>query len=239
MNTISTYQTTPEVIRGLADYFVEVTSLAIAARGRCTVVLSGGNSPKLLYELLAREYQSKLDWKKITFFFADERHVPFDHPDNTGAMVKKILFDPLKILDSQIFYINTTLKPEGAAKEYAKKIPDNFDLVLLGLGEDAHTASLMPHTLILKEDKAAVRAVYAKDKQAYRITMTAPLINKSYAIAFLAYGKNKERAVSAVIQGQNDPDTYPAQLIKSEKGVVRWFLDREAAGGLSEPNLTE
>ncbi|HEU5167895.1 MAG TPA: 6-phosphogluconolactonase, partial [Chitinophagaceae bacterium] len=159
---IHIYKTVDEVIEGLANYFVQTVNAAIKEKNECTVVLSGGNSPKKLYELLAsQDYARQINWDKIYFFFGDERYVPFNDPGNNGNMVKNFLFEPLMIPDANIFYINTASQPDESAKKYSKRIltyfrnnPVRFDLILLGLGDNAHTASLFPHTPVLKEKKA-------------------------------------------------------------------------------------
>lgn len=237
---LHTYKNIDETINAVAAHFVKTIAAAVKENGECTIVLSGGNSPKRLYELLALPpYNQQVDWDNIYFFFGDERYVPFSHPDNNGAMVKKALFDPLRIPDANIFYMNTSLPPAESAAKYSQRIlshfkkkPLHFDLVLLGLGDDAHTASLFPHTPVLKEHKALVKAVYLEDQQVYRITLTAPLINEAHNIAFLVYGEAKAKAVKEVLKGKRDSDQYPAQLIEPEQGELHWFLDEDAAGGI-------
>jgi len=234
------YKTPDEVIEGLANYFIQTVKTAIKEKNECAVVLSGGNSPKKLYELLASmDYGNQIDWDKVYFFFADERYVPFNDPGNNGNMVKKALFEPLMIPDANIFYINTAVPPEESAKKYSQRIlsyfknnPVRFDLILLGLGDNAHTASLFPHTPVLKEKKALVSAVYIQELSSYRITMTAALINEAHAISFLVYGDAKANAVHDVLEGEKDFETYPAQLIIPEDGVLHWFLDEDAAKSL-------
>jgi len=236
------YKTVSETIKGLADYFVQTVNTAIKEKGRCSVVLSGGNSPKKLYQLLTTpDYSRQIDWDKIYFFFGDERYVPFTDPENNGNMVKKALFEPLMIPDANIFYINTAVPPYESAKKYAQRIlfyfkndPVRFDLILLGLGDNSHTASLFPHTPVLKEKKALVSAVYIEELSSYRITMTAALINEAYAIAFLVYGEAKAKAVHNVLEGEKKFETYPAQLIIPEEGVMRWFLDEDAVKKLNQ-----
>ena len=231
------YKSPEEVITGLADFFVQVVKAAIAANGKCNVVLSGGNSPKKLYELLVSPlYKHQIDWSKIYFFFGDERNVPFTDKDNNGLMAKQTLFDPLHIDDLKIFYINTALSPDEAAADYAKRIqlhfekkPIQFDLILLGLGDNAHTASLFPHTPVLFEMKDLVSAVFVKELKSYRITMTAPLINEAHDITFLVFGEAKAEAVFNVLNGEKNIAEYPAQLIEAEDGMVHWFLDEAAA----------
>jgi len=230
------YPSAEEVINALADFFVETVNKAIDNSGECNVVLSGGNSPKKLYQLLAASCKDKINWRKIWFFFGDERCVPFTDKDNNGLMAKKTLFDPLNIDESRIFYINTALQPEAAAADYAKKIaghfgqnPIQFDLILLGLGDNAHTASLFPHTKVLYEMKALMSTVFVEELNTHRITMTAPLINESHEIVFLVYGSSKAPAVYQVLKGEKNIDNYPAQLIEAEEGTVHWFLDEAAA----------
>jgi len=231
------YKSADEVITGLADFCVRTINEVIAAKGECNLVLSGGNSPKKLYELLvSASYKNKVDWSRTWFFFGDERYVPFTDKDNNGLMAKQSLFDPLNIDEAKIFYINTALTPEAAAVDYAQKIiahfganPIQFDLVLLGLGDNAHTASLFPHTKVLYEMKALVSALFIDEIQSYRITMTAPLINEAHEIAFLVYGAAKATAVHNILEGERDIDNYPAQLIEAEEGTVYWFLDEAAA----------
>lgn len=235
--SVNIYKSEDELIENLAEEFKKIVNAAVDKDGECNVVLSGGSSPKRLYELIASyPYKTDISWDNIYFFFGDERCVPFNDPANNGQMVKKTLFEPLKIADSRIFYISTLQSPEESAKKYSKRIlahfkdePIRFDLVLLGLGNDAHTASLFPHTAVLKEKKALVSAVFLEKEQASRITMTAPLINEAQAILFLVYGENKANAVKQVLEGERDFENYPAQMIQPEEGTVDWFLDESAA----------
>ncbi|OCX53653.1 6-phosphogluconolactonase [Mucilaginibacter sp. PPCGB 2223] len=228
------FDTTDEVLKGLADYFVRAADEAIAANGRFSVALSGGSSPKKLYELLASStYNTKVDWPRVFFFFGDERNVPDTDKDSNALMAKIALFDPLKIHQTQIFKVNTDLPPADAAKAYTDGINQFFnhqqvvfDLVLLGLGDNSHTASLFPHTPILHDDSAGVKDVWLEDQQVYRISFTAPLINQAYKIAFLVYGDGKAEAVRHVLKDATDIDEYPAQLIRKD---VDWFLDKAAA----------
>jgi 6-phosphogluconolactonase len=234
------YSSVDSAIRSVADYFVQSVHNAITEKGYAYVVLTGGNSPKQLYSLLASdEYRGQLDWSKIFFFFGDERYVPFTDASHNGAMVKRLLFDPLQINETNIFYINTILSPEESAKEYELKInsifmnrPVVFDLVLLGLGSNAHTASLFPHTTVLNETEAVVKSVFVDELNAYRITLTAPAINSANEIAFLVFGADKADAVYNVIEGERDAAKYPAQLIKPATGAGHWFLDESAAAKL-------
>ena len=224
-----------ELIRLNADLFIETANQEIAAKGSFNVALSGGSSPKKMFELLASDYKSATDWSKVYFFFGDERYVPADSPESNFLMAKNAFLDILNIPEENIFAVDTTVDPESAALEYAKCIciffddEPVFDLVLLGLGDNSHTASLFPHTPILFIDEELVKEVYLEDQQVYRISMTAPLINKAKKIAFLAFGEAKAEAVKQVIQGKRDINNHPAQLIDPCNGVVYWFLDKAAA----------
>jgi len=231
------YSTPDEVISHLAEFFVKTVNKAIAASGTCSVVLSGGSSPKKLYELLAGDlYCKKADWSKVAFFFGDERYLPFTDPGNNGQMAAQALLIPLGIKDAQIYYINTSLSAAEAATSYANRIkayfgskPIQFDLTLLGLGDNVHTASLFPNTTVLHEMKALVKQVFVEEVNAWRITMTAPLINESKQIVFLVFGAAKAEAVYQVVKGERIIDLYPAQLIEPEEGQLQWFLDEAAA----------
>jgi len=228
------FDTTDEVLAALADYFINAADEAIAAKGKFSVSLSGGSSPKKLYELLASPlYSKKVDWGKVYFFFGDERNVPDTDKDSNALMATRALFDPLKIHASQVYKVNTGLPPADAAKAYANTIDQFFDhgevvfdLVLLGLGDNSHTASLFPHTPILHDDTVSVKDVWLEDQQVYRISFTAPMINQAKKIAFLVYGEGKAEAVHHVLKDVTDIDEYPAQLIRRD---VDWFLDKSAA----------
>jgi 6-phosphogluconolactonase len=238
---LNIFNTEDEVLNGLANYFVETAAHSIASYGQFSVVLSGGTSPKKLYELLASSlFKDKVEWNKVHFFFGDERYVPRTDPQSNYLMAKKALFEPLNLSYKQIFAIDTSLSPEEAAKKYTHDInyyfagnDVRFDLILLGLGDNSHTASLFPHTSVLHDETASVKEVFLEDQQVYRITMTAPLINQAHYIAFLVYGESKALAVHHVIEDKKDIENYPAQLIKPKNGDLYWFLDSSAASLLS------
>ncbi len=155
-------------------------------------------------------------------------------------MAKKSLFDPLKIANDHVFAINTSLSPEDSAKAYEKSIRDHFkgsckfDLILLGLGDNSHTASLFPHTPVLHETTALMAGLYIEEVKMDRITFTAPLINQAHSIAFLVYGAGKAEAVRHILKDPTNIDEYPAQLIKPDDGELLWFLDEEAASKIRD-----
>jgi 6-phosphogluconolactonase len=234
------YPSVEAVLHGLADFFVAQAAAAIAARGRFSVALSGGSSPKKLYELLASEaYRDQVPWAEVYFFFGDERDVPATDPQSNYLMAKIALLDPLSIPPAHVFGVNTTLLAAEAAQAYTEAIQGFFgteephlDLVLLGLGDNSHTASLFPHTAVLSVATASAEEVFVEELQVYRITLTAPLINQAHAIAFLVYGADKGAAVQSVINGARDIEEYPAQLIAPTEGALHWFLDEAAAAKL-------
>jgi 6-phosphogluconolactonase len=237
VKSIHTYKTVQEVISAIADYVVDVAEEAITLNGEFNIALSGGSSPKKLYEMLSStDYKNRIEWNKVNFFFGDERYVPANDPQSNGNMVRVALFHPLHIEESNIFLVNTSLPPEEAALDYSDHITNHFkgkdsifDLILLGLGDNSHTASLFPHTAVLHDQSASVKPVFVKEQNVYRITMTAPLINQARHIAFMVYGQSKAEAVHHVLEGVFDPEQYPAQLIKSENHNIQWYLDEGAA----------
>lgn len=238
---LNIFETEAEVLDKSAAYFITAAQQSITESGRFSVALSGGSSPKKLYELLASAYADKIDWKKVYFFFGDERYVPHTDPSSNYLMAKEALFDPLGISKERIFAIDTNCKPGIAAQKYAEVIKDffkgeeiRFDLVLLGLGDNSHTASLFPYTPLLQDKVPTVKEVFLEDQKVYRITLNAPLINQAYRIAFLVYGKGKAEAVHHVIEDEQDISNFPAQLIKQTKGgELHWFLDKAAASDLT------
>ena len=220
----------------LADFIVAKAKEIIKREGRFNFVLSGGSSPKKLYELLASPgYAGKIDWKNVFFFFGDERYVPQTSPDSNFLMAKKSLFDPLQIKPDHIFGVNTTLSATEAALDYEKKVKKHlegqyrFDLVLLGLGDNSHTASLFPHTSVLHEKKALVKEIYIEEVKMDRITFTAKLINRADTIVFLVYGAGKAEAIHHILKDPKNIEEYPAQLIHPDQGDLQWFIDEPAS----------
>ena len=241
---IHIYKTEPELRTAIALYFIKIAQKAIEEKGAFHVALSGGRSPEKLYALLASDkFKTQVDWTKLFFFFVDERFVSASDSQRNSRMIQQTLFAPLKISAAQIFSINTALSPDIAAGKYEgdiishfskgvqseKQEPICFDLVLLGLGVNAHTASLFPYTTLLHEKSASVKSVFFKEQNSYRISMTAPMINSAKHIAFLVYGKEKAEAVQQVLTAKRDFEKYPAQLIHPTSGEIHWFLDSPAA----------
>ena len=241
MNDLKIFKDVEELINDLAETICEASEKAIGDHEQFNFVLSGGGSPKKLYELLASEtFKNKIDWKNTYFFFGDERFVPADDSQRNSVMVKEALFDPLKINLSNIFEVDTSGTPEESAQKYWDAIskhfagkPIKFDFVLLGLGDNSHTASLFPNTPVLEETEATIRSVFVEEVNMFRITMTASLINDAKNIAFLVFGEEKSEAVFHVLEDKSGSiRQYPARLIKSNEKKVQWFLDPSAASKL-------
>jgi len=231
------YKTKTELLQDLADYVIAIAEKAIAEKDCFNFVLTGGNSPKELYAMLSTTYREKLDWSKVFFFIGDERNVPPGHESYNGLMARKSILDPLNVAADHIFFVDTTLAPEKAAIEYAKAISTHFDgadlsfdLILLGMGDDAHTASLFPGTEVLGNKEVTVDSVFVEKLSTYRITFTAPLINKAKNVAFLVFGESKAEAIKHVIEDEKkNIELYPSQLIDPIDGGLTFFLDSEAA----------
>jgi 6-phosphogluconolactonase len=225
------------VLAGLADFIVSKADDSISKQGQFNLALSGGSSPRKLYELLASDaYRDKIEWNKVFFFFGDERYVPLYHKDSNYLMTERAIFEPLGILQDQVFAVNTALPPAEAAHDYEVRMLSyfnnqecRFDLILLGLGDNSHTASLFPYTKVLHEKTALIKEMFVDEVNMYRITFTAPLINAAHAIAFLVYGSSKAEAVHHIIEDVRNFEAYPAQLIKPADGELYWFLDEGAA----------
>lgn len=241
MMNLKIYDNSNDLINALAKTICEAAKNAIAAREQFNIVLSGGNSPRKLYELLASPtFKNKIDWGKTYFFFGDERFVPENDLQRNSLMAKEVLFDPLKIEKSHIFNVDTTGTPKEASQSYAESIathfqktPIEFDFILLGLGDNAHTASLFPNTSVLEETEATIKSVFVKEVDMFRITMTAPLINQAKNVAFLVFGKEKSEAVYQVLEGKTGSAAqYPARLINSNEKKVVWYIDTAAASKL-------
>jgi len=236
------YNDKSELLDDLAGFILKIGKEAIEERGQFNFVLTGGNSPKALYESLATTYKAEIDWDKVYFFFGDERYVDPEDSNYNGLMAKNSIIAPLGVRADQVFYVNTKLPHAEAAADYKQRIFAHFngdqpvfDLILLGMGDEAHTASLFPHTKILSADEPDVQSVYVEKLTTYRVSFTAPLINLARHVAFLVFGSSKAEAVKEVIEpSSKDPMLYPAQLIEPVSGNVTWFLDKEAAAMLTD-----
>jgi 6-phosphogluconolactonase len=232
-----------ELNQELAAFIVSAAREAVAEKGRFTFALTGGSSPKKLYKLLTQApYKDELFWKDTFIFWGDERFVPQDDDRYNAKMAYETLLNHVPVPKDQIFPMpySDVIPPEEIARQYENVLRNHFgtaapefDLILLGMGDDGHTASLFPHTPVLQEKDRWVSEVYHTGQQMYRITLTAPLINKAKKIAFILFGENKAQVLYNVLEGDYQPEHLPTQLIKPERGEIHWFTDEAAAGKLT------
>ena len=220
-----------------AHFFIAECHRCIAKKGKFAVALSGGNTPKRLYQILASpDFSRNIPWEKVFLFWSDERFVAHTDTESNYRMVKENLLDHIPIPVKNIFPVpvNDTAKKSASLYEktiehFFKNKKDVFDWLLLGIGDDGHTASLFPGTLILKEKKRLVQEVWVEQKQNWRISFTLPLINKSAQIIFLVTGREKATVVSDIVRHKKIKPVLPSQLVKPVKGNICWMLDEEAA----------
>lgn len=228
----------PAVARAFAEHLVK--RLAEKPEGPFFMALSGGSTPKLLFKLLAEEYQEKIDWSRLHFFWGDERCVPHDDPESNFGEVKSLLFDHVPVVWSQVHAVDTSLKPADAAAAYGelmtKLLPSNsdglpiLDLNMLGMGGDGHTASIFPSNMdeLLTDERICAVATHPDSGQ-LRVTMTGPVLNASDEVAFLVTGNGKTQRTAQILNDEHGSDKFPVSHIKPTSGKLLWFLDEAAA----------
>jgi 6-phosphogluconolactonase len=241
---IRVYQNAGQVNRALAERFASISGKAIAARGRFVVSLAGGNTPHGAYELMTTpEYVALIDWQSAYVFWGDERCVPPESLESNARSVRETLLNHVPVPVNHIHRIRGEIDPEQAAEEYDKTLREffrnrmqsgkpRFDLVLLGMGVDGHTASLFPGAPSLHEEKKWVVAHKVKNVDLWRITLTPVALNAASNVIFLVMGAEKADMVKRVLEGDPNPDELPAQSIKPVDGNVLWLLDEHAASKL-------
>ncbi len=235
-----------ELSREFAAWMTELIQRILRTKKYFSLVLSGGNTPKKLFQLLASDkYRNKIEWGRIQFFWGDERGVDFSNEQNNAKMAFDNLLSMVPVKKELVHRIDTGKDPIKAATEYEELLrgyftdaATTFDLVLLGLGDNAHTLSLFPGYQVILEKKHWVHAFYLEEQKIYRITLTAPVINAAVNIAFLVSGKNKAEALKHVLEDSYDPEKYPAQLIRPEKGDLYWWVDQAAAQNLTKTDTS-
>jgi 6-phosphogluconolactonase len=217
-----------------AGRIVDAAESAIEMRGKFSLVLAGGSTPKLLYSLLANEpLRSYIDWTKVHVFFGDERCVPPEDPQSNYRMARESLLMKVTVPGDNVYRIRGEIDPQEAAKEYGETLKEFFadggpDLTLLGVGEDGHTASLFPDTQALKETKHRCVANFVPRHNAWRVTMSVPFLNLSQEVLILVTGHAKGARVAEALEGP--PDALPVQLISPVSGRLAWIMDAAAAG---------
>ena len=246
--TYAVWPTPGDVAAAAADVFASAAASAAKARGVARIAISGGTTPKAMFALLAdrsQPYFERVPWGKLQLFWVDERSVPPEHKDSNYGMTKAALLDRVPLPTSQICRMEGELEPEVAASKYEAEIRTNFrlegaesptfDLVLLGMGDDGHTASLFPHTEAIHELGRIVVANWVEKLKSWRITLTWPVINHAREVAFLIEGTGKRDILREVLLGSYDPEAKPSQLIRPANGNVSFLLDAAAAAALPNP----
>ena len=222
-----------------AHFFVTECNRCIHENGRFVVALSGGSTPKKLYELLASPvFTRNIPWRRVFLFWSDERFVPHSNAESNYRMVKESLLERIDIPAKNVFPVPVNGPPEKAALQYETRIQNffkgsspTFDFLLLGVGGEGHTASLFPGSELLNERRRWVKEVWVPQKQTHRITFTLPIINKARQILFLVSGREKATVISKVLSKKVTRDLLPVQKVKPAKGNTMWMLDEEAADG--------
>jgi len=240
--------TTPqELFEAAAEEVVRAAKEAVAQRGRFTIVLSGGSTPKNLYNLLATNARTVLPWDRMFFFWGDERHVPPTDPESNYGTAEETMLSKIPVAAGNVFRIPTENPDAAAAAEAYEhtlrkffqlgpgEIP-TFDLILLGMGPDGHTASLFPGTAGLQEKSRLVIANWVDKLKTSRLTLTLPVLNAARCVVFLVSGTDKAPALHAVLKGDAPGEQYPAKLVRPSQGSLIWLLDRAAASELLSEN---
>jgi len=243
-----------ELTSVIGEWLIETIQGVLKERDSCSLALSGGTTPKRLYEWIAKNELHCVDWSRVMLFWGDERNVPHDSPESNFRMVREAWLDPAMQTQEprclpQVYPVPIYVSaPDRAAKEYAEILRQHLatppsvkdlgerspsdlpsiDIVLLGLGDDAHTASLFPETQALSESEEIFVANFVPKFSSYRLTMTVPILNAARTVAFLVCGESKKAAVDVVWHGPRQGELYPAQRIHPDGGELLWFLDSAA-----------
>ena len=234
------FKSADELNHAVAEWIVGLIKSTLSDSDRFCWLLSGGNTPKQLYTLLATDpYKKNINWSKLHIFFGDERVVPFSDERNNGNMAYQALLSHVPIPENQIHYIKTEVAAAESAKQYEQLIDDyfdkgsvTFDLSLLGIGDDAHTLSVFPGSNTIQETKRKAFSLYLSEQNMFRVTVSPQAVNASMNTAFLATGISKAAAVKHVLRDNYKPELYPAQLIMPQNNQLHWFIDQAAASQL-------
>jgi 6-phosphogluconolactonase len=240
MNSFEIFPTLMEMSEAAARLFTARAAAAVSLRGRFTAALSGGKTPVTLYTMLTQKpLASQIPWARVHLFWVDERCVPPDHEDSNYRMVRERLLDHVPILPDNVHRMRGEMDPVEAAARYEEGLRQFFapaggafpvfDLVLLGLGADGHTASLFPGTRAIRESARWVLGHYVDAQKGWRITLTPPAINAARMAVFTVAGAGKAAVLKEVMEGPFQPDVLPAQVVRPDGGELLWMLDRDAA----------
>ena len=249
--TYSVYEASAAVANAAAQLFMDAAASAVKRRGVARIAISGGSTPKAMFALLAdpdSPYLDSLPWEKLQLYWVDERCVPPDDKDSNYRMTSEQMLSKVPLPAANVHRMEGELDPEEAANRYESVLRNTmklegaetpvFDLVLLGMGDDGHTASLFPHTKALHEMGRLAVANHVLQKETWRITLTWPVINQAREVCFLIEGSEKTAVLSEVLTGPHDPEQFPSQLIRPASGELRFLLDEAAAAKLPAPANT-
>lgn len=244
--TVKISPSVAEVTRAAAELMVASAEAAVKARGQARIAISGGSTPKSVFALLASEYREQMPWAQVQLFWVDERCVPPDDPESNYGMTKAAMLDEVPLPAANVHRMEGELDPEEAASRYEAALrtafrlegaeTPTFDLIVLGLGPDGHTASLFPHTEGLHEMSRLCLANHVPQKDTWRMTLSWPVITQGREVVFLIEGAEKAEILKTVFTGAYDPETYPSQLIRPANGKLTLLLDTAAAAGLAPPD---
>jgi 6-phosphogluconolactonase len=235
--------------RRAAQHFVELSEKAVNTRGRASIAISGGSTPKATFALLAdpaEPWRARMPWSKLDLWWVDERCVPPDNPDSNYRMTREAMLDHVPLKPEQIHRIEGELEPMAAAARYEAELRNSFhlagaelpqfDAIQLGMGPDGHTASLFPHTQALHELSRLAVANHVENKDAWRVTFTRPVINRGAQVFFLIGGADKAQILKEVVMGPRDTERLPSQLITPTGDILTLLLDCAAASLLPAPD---
>lgn len=238
----------PALAQAAAEEFAALASSAVRENGRFTVALSGGSTPKSLYSLLAANYPDRLPWNKMFFFWGDERHVPPDDAESNYRMAHLALLSKVPVPAGNIFRVLGENPDAARAAEIYEQtlrrffnVPPGsfprFDLILLGMGSDGHTASLFPGTTGWQDTSRLVVANWVEKFKTHRITLTLPVLNRAAVVTFLVSGGDKAETLREVLEGGQSPELFPSKMIHLTNGKLIWLVDRAAASTLSKTQV--
>lgn len=237
-NEVRVFDGVSELMRATAEEIALAAHQAVSDHGRFTWALAGGSTPRTVYELLPSDfYRARMPWSAIQFFWGDERHVPPDHPDSNYRMAREAMLDRVPVPAENVHRVPAELPDaQRAAAEYEATLRavfalapgelPRFDLILLGLGKEGHTASLFPGGDAVRERERLVVAPWVEAQQTFRITLTPPVLSHARRTMFLVSGEEKAEALHAVLEGPREPEVYPAQIVEGNRW---WMVDRAAA----------
>ncbi len=246
MGDIKVFQDVETLTTYAVREFINLSQRAIDARGYFSVALSGGSTPRPVYQTLADpKNQNEIAWSNVHLFWGDERHVPPDHTDSNYRMVKQVLIDKVPVPPDNVYRVAAEMDVRMAAFHYEERLRcfftggwPRFDLIFLGMGTDGHTASLFPHSAGLNEEYRWFIANFAPQEEEWRLTLTKNAINHARQICVLVQGEDKAEMVSEVFTGEKEPYEKPIQFISPSDGQITWLMDQAAASRLPEGQIS-